>query len=220
MKHPAIPYVLPFASFIAFLGLAKYTGADARWEYPLRVVAVTAVLIAFSRGALQWRPAKPLASVLLGILVFAIWVAPDVLWPNYRNHWLLSNAVFGFPRSSLQEGVRANCTFLLFRIVGTVIVVPIVEELFWRAWLLRYLISPDFLKVTLGTYAPLSFWLTALLFASEHGSYLDVGFVAGIAYNFWLCRTRTLADCILAHAVTNACLAAYVVLAHHWQYWL
>jgi CAAX prenyl protease-like protein len=99
--------------------------------------------------------------------------------------------------------------------------VPILEELFWRGWLMRWLIdSKDFERVPLGTFAPAAFWLTALLFASEHGSFWDVGFAAGIVYNWWMIRTRNLWDCILAHAVTNAVLATYVIGAGQWQYWL
>ena len=60
----------------------------------------------------------------------------------------------------------------------------------------------------------------ALLFASEHGPYWDVGLAAGILYNWWMIRTKSLEDCILSHAVTNACLAAYVLTRHQWQYWL
>jgi CAAX prenyl protease-like protein len=85
---------------------------------------------------------------------------------------------------------------------------------------MRWLILPDFTKVALGTYAPLAFWGVALLFASEHGSYWEVGLAAGIVYNWWMLRTRSLADCILAHAVTNGALSAYVVWTGAWQYWL
>jgi len=100
------------------------------------------------------------------------------------------------------------------------LVVPVIEELFWRAWLMRWLVNSDFRMVRLGTYAPLAFWLSAVLFASEHGSFWDVGLIAGIVYNFWMIRTRSVADCILAHAVTNAALSVYVIAGHHWQYWL
>jgi hypothetical protein len=101
-----------------------------------------------------------------------------------------------------------------------VTLVPILEELFWRGWLMRMLIGPDFQKVPLGAYAPSAFWLTAVLFASEHGAYWDVGLAAGIVYNWWIIRCKNLADCMLAHAVTNALLAAYVLMAGQWQYWL
>jgi len=101
------------------------------------------------------------------------------------------------------------------------VAVPILEELFWRGWLMRWIIDPqDFEKVPLGTFAPAAFWLTAILFASEHGSFWDVGLAAGIVYNWWMIRTRNLWDCIIAHAVTNALLAAYVIGAGQWQYWL
>jgi CAAX prenyl protease-like protein len=96
----------------------------------------------------------------------------------------------------------------------------VIEELFWRGWLMRYLVSADFQRVRLGTYTSLSFWLTAALFASEHGPYWDVGLLAGILYNWWVVRTGSLGDCILAHAITNLCLASYVLGLGQYQYWL
>ena len=75
--------------------------------------------------------------------------------------------------------------------------VPVLEELFWRGWLMRWLIRPDFEAVRLGTYTHYSFWVTAALFAAEHGPYWDVGLLAGIIYNWWMVRTGRLADCIV-----------------------
>ena len=92
--------------------------------------------------------------------------------------------------------------------------------LFWRAWLMRWLINPNIHKVALGAYSAQAFWIVAVLFASEHGSYWDVGLIAGVIYNWWMIRTRNLWDCIIAHAVTNAILAWYVIGAGQWQYWL
>jgi CAAX prenyl protease-like protein len=101
-----------------------------------------------------------------------------------------------------------------------VVIVPIVEELFWRAWLMRWAISPDFEKVPLGSYSAFAFWITAILFASEHGPYWDVGLITGIIYNAWMIRTKSVADCILMHAVTNGILSGYVIATAQWQYWL
>jgi uncharacterized protein len=95
----------------------------------------------------------------------------------------------------------------------------VLEELFWRAWLMRWLINTDFLRVPLGAYTPFAFWLTAILFASEHGPYWDVGLVAGVIYNWWMIRSKSVADCILAHATTNAALSGYVLTTGQWQYW-
>jgi len=105
-------------------------------------------------------------------------------------------------------------------VAGSVLLVPVIEELFWRAWLMRYVISRRFESVPLGAYQARAFWVCALLFASEHGAYWDVGLAAGIIYNWWMIRTRNLADCILAHAVTNACLSGWVLYVGKWEYWL
>lgn len=113
-----------------------------------------------------------------------------------------------------------NPLVLVSRTVRAVIIVPIIEELFWRGWLMRWLIDNDFTKVKLGAYTPLAFWATAVLFASEHGPYWEVGLLAGIAYNWWIIRTRKLGDCMLAHGVTNAILSGYVIVAGKWEYWL
>jgi CAAX prenyl protease-like protein len=84
---------------------------------------------------------------------------------------------------------------------------------------MRWLVKPDFLNVPLGTYNTQAFWITAALFAAEHGAFWDVGLLAGVIYNWWMVRTKSLGDCILAHAVTNGVLSAYVMLTGQWQYW-
>jgi CAAX prenyl protease-like protein len=188
--------------------------------YPITVVLVAAGLLSWSRSLLRLRVSHWGASVLMGFAVFVIWIGPDLLWPGYRSHWLLQNPLTGAVASSIPPRIRTSATFLLWRIAGSAVVVPVIEELFWRGWLMRYLISRHFEAVPLGAYTASAFWTSTLLFASEHGPYWDVGLVAGILYNWWMVRTRSLADCVLAHATTNACLAAYVVHASQWQYWL
>jgi uncharacterized protein len=215
-----VSYVVPFLILLALLGLAGQLGIPARWSYPVRTLVVAAALLVFSRRVIELRPRRWLASVRLGIAVCAVWIGPDLIWPGYRAHWLFRSALTGAGQAVVPAVPNPDPLFLLFRIGGSALIVPIVEELFWRAWLMRTLIANDFARVPLGTYSTQSFWVTAVLFASEHGPYWDVALVAGIAYNWWMMRTRSLADCILAHAVTNACLAAYVLLANHWEYWL
>jgi len=212
--------VVPFALLVGFLALQNLTLLPPRVDFPLRVLALAAVLILYSRPVIEWRPRYLLPSVALGVAVFVVWVAPDLLFPHYRQHWLFQNALTGTTKSALPPSLRGDPFVLTFRVLRAVVIVPIVEELFWRGWLMRWLIAADFRKVPVGTYAPLSFWVTALLFASEHGPYWDVGLLAGILYNWWALRTKSLADCILAHAVTNAVLCAWVILAGHWEYWL
>src|SRR5262249_40358650 len=163
----------------------------------------------------SFRPGALLGSIAVGVAVFMLWVAPDILWPAYRTQWLFDNALTGSARSSVPHGVKTDVVFVAFRIFGSVILVPVLEELFCRGWLMRWLIRQDFEAVRLGTYTRYSFWVTAILFAAEHGAYWDVGLLAGIIYNWWMVRTNRLADCIVAHAITNGLLAMYVLYTGH-----
>jgi len=217
-KHRSWPYVAPFAVFVLLLALGPRAGLGPEVHYPLRIGATTAALLLWSRKVLNFRVSNPAGSVFLGLAVFAIWIAPDALWPGYRSHWLFQNVLTGEVASSLGGQHRTSLPFLLLRAAGLMLVVPVVEELFWRAWLMRYLIARRFEEVPLGAYARSAFWISAVLFASEHGPFWDVGLIAGAAYNWWMVRTRSLGDCILAHAVTNACLGAYVLFAGRWEY--
>jgi CAAX prenyl protease-like protein len=205
---------------MALLGATHALELSPLYAYPIRTVVVTAVLLVCSRGLVRLRPSSALASVLVGLGVFAVWVGPDLLWPGYRAHWLFTNPLTGGADHPHPANPVGSLLYILFRAGGSMLLIPIVEELFWRAWLMRWLVNPHFQKVPVGTYVPTAFWFTAVLFASEHGVYWDVGLAAGIVYNWWMVRTRSLADCILAHAVTNGALAGYVLLAGKWEYWL
>jgi len=212
-------YIGPFVVFVGVMALEHTLLPNSQVLYPVRFIAALAAILYFWWGRLDLRPSQPLASIAIGLAVFVIWVAPDRLF-HYRHFWLFDNSIVGSASSSIPANLQITFWFLLVRTLGSVVLVPILEELFWRGWLMRWLINQDFEKVPLGTYAPYAFWLTAVLFASEHGPYWEVGLAAGVIYNWWLIRTKTLADCILAHAVTNGVLAAYVMVGEHWQYWL
>jgi hypothetical protein len=205
--------VAPFLSFIAIGGLPPQV------LHPLRFVVVAALILFVSRRWLPLRPSFPWASAAVGAMVFVIWIAPDLLF-GYRHGVLFENAITGRAASSIPESLRHNALLVAVRVANCAVLVPILEELFWRGWLMRVLIDSNFLSVRIGTYAPTAFFAVAILFASEHGPYWEVGLAAGILYNLWAMRTGNLADCILAHAVTNIALSAYVLFTGQWQYWL
>lgn len=220
IRSPNVPYVVPFVVFLIFLALQRINPLPAVVEGPLRLLLLSAVLYVFSRRVVDLHATALAPSTLIGIAVFILWILPDLLFPQYRQHWLFQNAITGQLSSSLPPADRLDAIVIGSRILRSVVLVPIIEELFWRAWLMRWLISPQFDRVRMGTYQAQSFWMTAVMFASEHGPFWDVGLVAGIVYNWWMVRTRSLGDCILAHAVTNACLCGYVLATHRWEYWL
>lgn len=220
-RHPAIAYVVPFAVFMIWLGLADYIPLAQPWESVARVLVLAAVIWLCS-GHLVARFRFPhwMGSVLVGVGVFVLWVAPDALMPGWRDSWLFQNSITGQVKVSIPEAELANPLVLWLRIARAAILVPILEELFWRGWLPRWIQDNDFERVPLGRYTTFAFVVTALLFASEHGAFWEVGLLAGIIYNWWMWRTKSLGDLVLAHAVTNACLSGYVLITRQWQYWM
>ena len=215
----ALPYVAPMAIFMGMLWLGPKLGIG-EWEFPLRVVILAAAVWFFSRDVLDLRAKAWRGSIVVGVAVFVVWVGPDALIPGYRSHWIFQNSITGKVATSIDTALLTSPMVLVFRIIRAVILVPIIEELFWRGWLLRWLVKNDFQQVPIGAYTPSAVIITALLFASEHGPYWEVGLIAGLIYNFWVIRTRSLADCIVAHAVTNAVLCGYVLATGKWEYWL
>ena len=218
-RWPSVPYVAPFAVFMVLLGSLRLLPPDPVRDQVVMLLLVGAVIWLVARPVLSFRAPQWLASIAVGVVVFVLWIGPDLLLPGYRDGILFSNGIVGHPIGSFPEAARGDPVALALRFGRAALLVPILEELFWRAWLPRWAIDTDFQRVPLGTFTPAVFWITALLFASEHGSYWDVGLVAGLIYNWWMQRTRSLGDCILAHAVTNACLSAYVIAAGRWEYW-
>jgi len=204
---------------MALIGLNLVWPMPALADQVLRLVVMAAVLCFVARPALDFHVKQWAGSLLIGAAIFVLWIAPDLLFPSYRHFFLFDNAVLGSARSSMPESARHDIPVLWLRSLRAVIVVPIVEELFWRGWLMRWMIAPHFQEVPLGAWSARAFWIVAVLFASEHGALWDVGLAAGVLYNWWMVRSKSLGDLILTHGVTNACLSAYVVFAGRWEYW-
>ena len=92
------------------------------------------------------------------------------------------------------------------------------EELFWRSFLIRWVINPDFEKVALGTFSLGSFAATVILFGLEHHLWL-AGIMAGVAYYALLYKTKRLGPCVMAHSTTNLALGIHVLATEEWQWW-
>ncbi len=223
IRSKSLPYIGPFFAFIALLALSRAPLPVSAFTMQAEFVVLMCVIISAAvRSApdlqTNFRVKHWIGSALVGLLVFVIWIGPDRLFPGYRHHWIFENALMGTVRPGALSDSHDHAAVWL-RAFRAVAIVPLVEELFWRSWLMRWIVAPDFLSVPPGTWSASAFWVVAVLFASEHGSFWDVGLVAGVLYNWWMIRTKSLADVTVAHAVTNACLSAYVVSAGRWEYW-
>ncbi|MBM4258824.1 MAG: CAAX prenyl protease-related protein [Deltaproteobacteria bacterium] len=208
-SHPAVPYVLPFALFLLLTELARWIPNSLLWIYPLKTVVAGTLLLWFRKTYSEIMFEFSWLAVAVGVLVLLLWI------PLYGGYFLLSEPQIVNPYEL--TGSLA-LPWIAIRLLGSSIVVPVMEELFWRSFLLRYLVNPDFRQVPIGTLTTSAVAISVVLFGVEHNQWL-AGIVAGLLYTLLLYRTKSLFSCIVAHAVTNFLLGVYVLMTEQWQYW-
>jgi len=179
--------------------------------YPLRVVAVAGTLWIFRREYRGLRWTWSWTAVLAGVAVFVLWMALEGVRPAVGDH-ALQEGLARLPSGWLE-------VWLAFRVVGAVVTVPLAEELAFRGYVLRRLIAADFESVSFQRFTALSFFGSSLLFGVLH-SRLLAGSLAGAVYALVLYRRGEMSDAIVAHATTNALLAAWVLGTGAWSLWL
>jgi CAAX prenyl protease-like protein len=109
--------------------------------------------------------------------------------------------------------------FLALRFYGLVLMVPVMEEVFWRSFLLRFATDlDDFKRVPIGTFSTTAFFVSSAMFAAAHSEWL-VAFICAAAYAYLYRVTRSLFACIVAHSVTNLALGIYILITGDWKYW-
>ena len=217
-------YLAPFLVFMALLALGQLVHAlfegqawwvvatPRYWIFPLQTL-VCGLLLAYGWKHYELtRPAQPLFTTAIAVLVLAIWIAPQELLGAERRWEGFDPGFFG--------GGAAYGTNVGVRFIRLVIVVPLLEEIFWRGFLLRYLIKDDFTQVPFGTFSWTSFGVVTLFFGLAHmGPDFWPAIITGALYNFVAYRTRSLASCVLAHAITNLLLGIYILRTGQWGFW-
>jgi CAAX prenyl protease-like protein len=118
----------------------------------------------------------------------------------------------------LREDGGLDPVLVALRLVGFVVVVPVMEELFWRSFLMRWIDRRDFLSVDPRLVSPLALVATSALFALEHSAWL-AGLAAGLAYGVVYHRTGNLRTAIVSHAVSNLLLGAWILARQDWSLW-
>lgn len=211
--------VLPFVAFIGLLaaepllktGLSAI-GLSTHLAYGLRILLALAMLwhyrlhyteLKYSvlEQRSQW---SPLVWALLGgLLVFVCWILPYPAWLGSK------------PEGGV---VIVDLFWLTCRWAGSALVVPVMEELFWRSYVMRKLDATDFMAVSPATVSACAVLVSSVLFAVEHQLWC-AGLLAGLVYAGLYRRFQLLWLSVLAHMITNAALGLWVVTGGHWQYW-
>jgi CAAX prenyl protease-like protein len=137
--------------------------------------------------------------------------------------WILA-ARFLLPASGMPEKLASlpaalRGFWIVSRVTGSVLVVPIAEELAYRGYLMRRLVNADFESVSFRSVRWLALTVTAIAFGLAHGVLWLPGIVAGLAYGLILVRRGSLGEAVAAHATTNALIAAGVLAGNQWQLW-
>jgi CAAX prenyl protease-like protein len=104
------------------------------------------------------------------------------------------------------------------RWLGAALVVPVMEELFWRSFIMRWLEKADFMSVNPRDVGLKAVLLSTFVFTLAHTEWL-AAVIAGLAYAWLYRRTGSLWPAVIAHAVTNGVLGAWVIAGGHWAYW-
>ncbi len=215
------PRILPFAAYMGFIGLGSlFVGGETEgtfdlWSYPIKTLVVAGLLVFFwsrfhelkSPVFVNWQEA--LVTIGVGLGVYALWVRMD--WP-----WAIQGELSDY--NPFVAGSTLGLVLAVIRIFGASVIVPIMEELFWRSFLIRYIVNANFETVRLGTFTIGSFAATVVLFGFEHNLWL-AGMMAGICYNGLLYWTGRLWPCIIAHGITNLVLGIHVLTTSEWYWW-
>lgn len=217
----AWPRIVPFALFIALLAAEPYLAElveptlDPRWLYAVRSGLTALVLLALWSRYVELRqsagpgPSGWLLGVAAGAAVFLLWITLD-----------FAPLVMGEAETPFDPRIdgRVHSGFALTRLAGAALVVPIMEELFWRSFLMRWMERPRFLEVAPGDVGWKPLLITSAIFAVEHRLWF-AGLLAGLIYGELYRRTGSLRVVIGAHALTNAALGLYVLGTGSWGFW-
>jgi hypothetical protein len=222
MSTKTVAYIAPFFSFMLFLGLSQAldmaglrpAGLPAMYLiFPFQTVACAGVLAYFWRNYTMGAPRKPWLAAAIGLLAFVLWVSPQMVFHQAPR-------LVGFDPGVLSSRPALYWGELAIRFLRLVIVVPLLEEIFWRGFLLRYFINEEFDAVPFGAYGRTANAVVALAFMFEHGRPdWPAALATGLLYNAVAFRTRSLSSCVLAHTLTNALLGAFIMVTRQRGFW-
>jgi CAAX prenyl protease-like protein len=220
LDRVSLPRIAPFFAYLFFifvgdmLGRMGFTAGQLRYLYLVKIATVLVILIVYRKHyvELAWQ-ALPVRTIVTAV---ATGLLALVLWVNLNAGWMTIGASAGFDPRGPTGAI--DWTLVVVRIAGAALVVPVMEELFWRSFLMRWMEAPDFLKVPPGDVKCKSFVVTVILFGLEHNLWL-AGIVAGAAYSVLYMRSRTLWSPVLAHGVTNGLLGVWIIATGQWTYW-
>ena len=230
--------VAPFVIFLALTCCQGQFGEASRyWFYAAKTFVGIWLVWAMRPVVTEMRWSFSWEAVVVGVAVFVIWVGLDGHYPSVDQitqkyvcplmksiglgRWAPKPAHLGLPwNPHAQFGQDSALAWFLIvvRFFGPSVIVPPLEEVFYRSFLYRYIIKPDFQSVPLGTFHWVAFLATAAIFGFSHHEWL-AGILCAFAYQGLVCWKKRLGDAMTAHAITNFLLGVWVVWKGAWNFW-
>src|SRR5204862_4950355 len=188
-ESPALIRVFPFGLFLLLTFCQDAFGGVARYWFYFGKTLMGAWLIWEMRHyveEMRWKVSVP--GIVVGLLAFAIWVGlSDLLRVMNINPGFLKLKLGGTPWNPHEQFEPDWAqAFIITRIVGSTLVVPALEEVFFRSFLYRYIAKKDFERVPVGYYLRIPFIVTSVVFGFEHREWL-AGILCGMLFQWLVC---------------------------------
>jgi exosortase E/protease (VPEID-CTERM system) len=204
--NPTSVFLMPLLAILAAGMLSHALSGRFEWFYPLRLLACAAVIVFYRQrlAALDWRASW--RGPLLGVGVFFVW--------NIGVKFLAPHS--GMPAALAVASPGLRWGWIICRIAGSVLTVPLAEELAYRGFLMRRLQSREFDSLAYGRVSWFAVAVSSVVFGAAHGALWLPGIVAGLAYGWIVKRQGQLGEAVTAHMTTNFLVAAVALGSGNW----
>jgi uncharacterized protein len=211
---PPLVRVAPFVIFLALTyGQGQFGEASRYWFYLTKTLVGGWLIWEMRPFVSEMRWSVSWEAIAMGVAVFVIWVGIDPFYPQMKQTGPAWN-----PHRQFGDGSPLAWGFMVMRVFGMAVVVPPLEEVFYRSFLYRYLVKTDFQSVPLSQFSWLPFLATTAVFGFEHYQWF-AGILCGAAYQWLVIRKNRLGDAMTAHAITNLLLGLWIIWRGAWQFW-
>ena len=232
LAAPEVPRVLPMLAYllIPVLGASLVPHPDY-WLYGVKVLVVSGLVWSLRARLPELKLSFSWVAVLVGVLVAVLWeILPRYVPGLERLYQLALHFTTGrelppvkpadawTPLTVFRDTPALAYGFVVLRVLGRSLLVPLVEEVFYRSFVYRYIISPRFESIALATRHIPAWLATSAIFGLAHPDQWLAGFGCGLAYQWLVIRSGRLGDSILAHAITNGLLSAWVIYEGTWDF--
>ena len=232
LAMPEVPRVLPF---VLFLGVGALQGqlfpGSEYWLYAVKTLLVGGVLWSLREYLPEMKWSFSGEALGVGVAIAALWIGLDGLVPSLNELWHHGTSlVTGKPAEPAVPEPSWNplayfaatpvlgWAFVIIRVLGRSLVVPAVEEVFYRSFFHRTLAGPKFYELPLGLWHPTAFVVTSVVFGLAHPGQWLPATICGAAYQLLVVRKKRLGDAMVAHATTNLIISGYAIATGQWQF--